>query len=196
MYDPSVGRWLERDPLGFAARDPNLYRYVENNPPNYVDPTGLDPESRARIIDDQAKEQAIEFQKQTDRDAFRGAFRKNNLDTQVADRILDTLGKISVPEGKEKCIRWTECAMEQLPKAPALPPGVIIRYVRLYYYPNILNGWDYYANLHQLVYIRLPQGQEFYIDDGWWSSYNGGIVPQIPWWANENNPPVDPWPWR
>jgi hypothetical protein len=40
MYDPSVGRWLEKDPSGFAGRDMNLYRYVGNDPVNNVDPSG------------------------------------------------------------------------------------------------------------------------------------------------------------
>ncbi len=42
MYDPSIGRWLEEDPIGFEAGDANLYRYVTNGPTNAVDPTGLD----------------------------------------------------------------------------------------------------------------------------------------------------------
>jgi RHS repeat-associated protein len=40
-YDPSVGRWLSEDPLGFAAGDANLYRYVGNSPANVTDPSGL-----------------------------------------------------------------------------------------------------------------------------------------------------------
>src|SRR5258707_7848334 len=41
-YDPSIGRWLSRDPLGEGS-DPtaNLYSYVESNPLLYVDPSGL-----------------------------------------------------------------------------------------------------------------------------------------------------------
>lgn len=41
MYDPTVGRWLSRDPIGFAAGDSNLYRYVGNSPTNETDPSGL-----------------------------------------------------------------------------------------------------------------------------------------------------------
>jgi RHS repeat-associated protein len=41
-YDPGVGRWLSEDPIGFAAGDPNLYRYVGNSPGDSVDPSGLD----------------------------------------------------------------------------------------------------------------------------------------------------------
>ena len=40
-YDPTTGRWTTEDPLGFAAGDSNLYRYVGNDPTNHSDPTGL-----------------------------------------------------------------------------------------------------------------------------------------------------------
>lgn len=39
-YDPSVGRFLTEDPLGFEAGI-NFYAYVNNNPINANDPTGL-----------------------------------------------------------------------------------------------------------------------------------------------------------
>jgi RHS repeat-associated protein len=35
-YDPVTGRYLSKDPLGFAGGDENLYRAVENNPINFV----------------------------------------------------------------------------------------------------------------------------------------------------------------
>jgi RHS repeat-associated protein len=37
-YDPLTGRFMVPDPLGFAAGDVNLYRYVGNNPANFNDP--------------------------------------------------------------------------------------------------------------------------------------------------------------
>jgi RHS repeat-associated protein len=40
-YDPTIGRWTSQDPLGFDAGDPNLYRYVRNDPTNATDPSGL-----------------------------------------------------------------------------------------------------------------------------------------------------------
>jgi len=40
-YDARVGRWLSEDPLGFAAGDANLSRYVGNEPNGEVDPYGL-----------------------------------------------------------------------------------------------------------------------------------------------------------
>lgn len=40
-YDPSSGRWLQQDPIGFKAEDVNLYRYVQNSATLAHDPTGL-----------------------------------------------------------------------------------------------------------------------------------------------------------
>ncbi len=40
-YDPRAGRFLTRDPIGFAGRDVNLYRYVQNDPINWIDPEGF-----------------------------------------------------------------------------------------------------------------------------------------------------------
>jgi RHS repeat-associated protein len=41
-YDSSTGRWISQDPIGFAAGDANLYRYVGNSPTNRTDPSGRD----------------------------------------------------------------------------------------------------------------------------------------------------------
>ena len=40
-YDPSLGRFVQRDPIGYAAGW-NLYQYVRGGPVNLVDPTGLE----------------------------------------------------------------------------------------------------------------------------------------------------------
>ncbi len=40
-YDPQLGKWMSRDPIGFAAGQPNLSEYVGNSPTNAVDPFGL-----------------------------------------------------------------------------------------------------------------------------------------------------------
>ncbi len=40
-YLPTLGRFIERDPVGFEAGDGNWYRFVANGPTAHVDPTGL-----------------------------------------------------------------------------------------------------------------------------------------------------------
>ena len=39
-YDAGIGQWPSEDPIGFAAGDANLFRYVGNTPTVNVDPTG------------------------------------------------------------------------------------------------------------------------------------------------------------
>ncbi|QCI28941.1 RHS repeat-associated core domain-containing protein [Caminibacter pacificus] len=39
-YDPTIQRFLSEDPIGFASGDFNFYRYVGDNPVNFVDPSG------------------------------------------------------------------------------------------------------------------------------------------------------------
>jgi RHS repeat-associated protein len=38
--NPATGRWDSQDPLGFAAREANLYEYAGNGPANAIDPGG------------------------------------------------------------------------------------------------------------------------------------------------------------
>ncbi|NJL26928.1 MAG: hypothetical protein HC897_03105 [Thermoanaerobaculia bacterium] len=40
-YDPESGRWTARDPILFASGSTNNYVYVDNDPVNYTDPSGL-----------------------------------------------------------------------------------------------------------------------------------------------------------
>ncbi|MGZ3711804.1 MAG: RHS repeat-associated core domain-containing protein, partial [Bdellovibrionota bacterium] len=48
IYNPSVGRWLSQDPIGFNSKDSNYYRYVKNSPLLYSDPSGKN--RRAAIV--------------------------------------------------------------------------------------------------------------------------------------------------
>lgn len=50
FYNPSQGRWLTPDPLGYQA-GPNLYAYVSNNPQTHFDPHGLSEEGSSGYID-------------------------------------------------------------------------------------------------------------------------------------------------
>ena len=40
-YDAAIGRFLSEDPIGFAGKDVNLYRYVSNSPQSARDPSGM-----------------------------------------------------------------------------------------------------------------------------------------------------------
>ncbi len=45
-YSPTLGRWMQQDPLGYMAGDINLYRSEFSNPASWTDSSGLDPEWR------------------------------------------------------------------------------------------------------------------------------------------------------
>lgn len=45
FYDPSTGRWISLDPIGFAD-GPNRYAYLHHNPINYFDRLGLATEDK------------------------------------------------------------------------------------------------------------------------------------------------------
>ena len=48
-YDPELGRFRKEDPIGFVSGDANLYRYGENNPYRFTDPSGRATYSYAQI---------------------------------------------------------------------------------------------------------------------------------------------------
>ena len=75
-YDPEVGRFLSRDPIGFASGATNLYGYVQNGPINFVDPFGLGPE-------DYWRNQALAA-----RDFWRNYWEMREANTMGADKYF------------------------------------------------------------------------------------------------------------
>ncbi|MEO8132496.1 MAG: RHS repeat-associated core domain-containing protein, partial [Betaproteobacteria bacterium] len=49
-YDATTGRWTAKDPIGFGAGDSNVYRYVRNDPLNYIDSSGTQLEELERRL--------------------------------------------------------------------------------------------------------------------------------------------------
>ena len=47
-YAPDLGRWLQRDPLGYVDGS-NLYQYARSTPHGLTDPSGLNPGIDARV---------------------------------------------------------------------------------------------------------------------------------------------------
>ncbi len=51
-YDPEVGRWTAKDPIGFLGQSNNLYSYVLLDPINNFDPLGLSIQSAGLCLAD------------------------------------------------------------------------------------------------------------------------------------------------
>ena len=41
VYQPELGCWVQRDPIGFESGDINFYAYAHSSSPNRIDPSGL-----------------------------------------------------------------------------------------------------------------------------------------------------------
>lgn len=50
-YDPEVGRWTSRDPIGFSGGDTNLYGYEKQDAANLNDPSGLEVNRCCRTVE-------------------------------------------------------------------------------------------------------------------------------------------------
>ena len=68
-FDPSTGRFISQDPIGFVAGDANLYRYVGNNAMNANDPTGKDATGTGVTDSAAMAQQNADMQKETEKAA-------------------------------------------------------------------------------------------------------------------------------
>jgi RHS repeat-associated protein len=49
-YDPSIGRWISKDPIRFGGGQTNIYVYVDNDPINRADPFGLTDQEFGNLL--------------------------------------------------------------------------------------------------------------------------------------------------
>ena len=64
-YDASIGRWTNKDPIGFGGGLSNLYEYVVNDPLNRFDKNGLQSIDPLRYVYEQASNEFNYFAKRT-----------------------------------------------------------------------------------------------------------------------------------
>ena len=89
-YDPSVGRFISEDPLGFGGGDVNLYAYVRNNPIN-----GLIPGTGESYIKDMLP--GIIFQET--KTASGDMYNKNSMTAAMTAEKADLGDQVTVQYG-------------------------------------------------------------------------------------------------
>ena len=111
-YDPETGRFISEDPIGLFGRDGNFYRYVFNNPVNYIDPEGEETQEAIEEIEERktqlrnlikAIDDALNYAHKKTSDQRKGtleALRSRakallvDLTLEAADRLLPGAGEL------------------------------------------------------------------------------------------------------
>jgi RHS repeat-associated protein len=87
-YDPEIGRWTVKDPIGFAGGDTNLYGYVVNDPVGFADHSGLhyydEAESEAYRKLSMAEKAVIDLEMTAERARYAAAFEAKDVAKRIA----------------------------------------------------------------------------------------------------------------
>jgi RHS repeat-associated protein len=86
-YDPTTGRFISEDPIGFLSKNLNLYTYVGNNPINFTDPWGLCPCGKPQDVVKKAHDDTRDWGYTADRTDINRGF---GPDTYKCNLFVDT----------------------------------------------------------------------------------------------------------
>lgn len=100
-YDAQLGRFINRDPIGYAAGDMNLYAYVGGSPVNRVDPSGLICDNKCSTANSKRKVAPISFNlKQAQSPSSPGTVKALTSSAKTLVKAMKIAAKI-VPGGKQ-----------------------------------------------------------------------------------------------
>jgi len=108
-YDPVIGRYISRDPIGLSA-GPNVYAYCRNNPANLIDPLGLSDE-----------DPKLQWHHKLSKDVFDDSLRKANPGIKDLDINSEKYGWVAdedahkalhFPEGKHGAVKNPEGGLD------------------------------------------------------------------------------------
>lgn len=130
-YDAKVGRWTAKEPLGFIGSK-NFYIYADQDPINFVDPTGLKKKGTDKECDDIANKinnivnAIIEKKYQYNEDIFN--FEKTGLANRVSQ--LKTIKRLEKSLQKQSDKYYEQCSDDdwpglKLPEITAIDPQAV-----------------------------------------------------------------------
>jgi len=128
-YDPSVGRWTAKDPIGFEGGDTNLYTYVSNDGVNRIDPTGLQGEETVRELNELGKE-AQKYGDALQRAIETGDPEDFERAQEARRQMLRQAGKADETAQKETLMGRFKRLLERLfgnepPRKPRIPSDIL-----------------------------------------------------------------------
>ena len=92
-YSPTLGRWLQRDPIEYDGGSINLHEYVLSSPLSWIDPLGLEtrvkdgPCGPPPDEEDEEKEKCLRAAEQSRKNCIKGAISGDPLASTVEDCI-------------------------------------------------------------------------------------------------------------
>ena len=102
-YDPLTGRWPSRDPIGEMG-GVNLYEFVVNNSPNWIDYLGREPKEIDAGVYDPAPASSLEHKNEDSISQEHSKLYDNPLETKNTNEILNKLKDLMKRNG-ECCIK-------------------------------------------------------------------------------------------
>jgi hypothetical protein len=127
------------------------------------------------------------------REKFLQACDDNSVDRKIGQRLFDAGLKTPKPYTINPCQKWAETVDEKLPPRSSAglihstarlnPPGkgitgVYAGQAAWVFDPCPANLWCVFTSGHFAIYVRFPDGQQFWFDDGSWGRvFQSGDIP-------------------
>jgi RHS repeat-associated protein len=132
-YDPSVKRWISEDPIGFAAGDMNLARYVVDSPINLVAPSGHEGEIHMSFtVNDNGRQRTMHSKRSANPGVTPWAAAVGVTGHFFGEIPVMQLGGLGFRGAVEWLERYTAAgsiaAQDDAPPSPAARPAVSLRH--------------------------------------------------------------------
>jgi RHS repeat-associated protein len=201
-YHVELGRFVNRDPIGYDAGDENLYRYITNCPLSRMDVHGLQDTMFTRSCDryygssdwvNKAREEVAKQDKiiQEIRDKLEACLQKKGICGEKANDIREKLNnlinKATTTKGypvirQDDCWKWADKVTNGLTITPDVFIFRAVSWDYMFYTRFLKNKSKEWILDHAAIEVTICNNDIYYFDDGWWGGSKHVFKPErIPW---------------